>query len=438
MQKTSTHLDLTNFVHISDGDEEVLRYSNKNWAEIITPINVKQFKRLLDECDYDKKKTADLILGFERGFDLGYRGPHNRTDCSNNIPLKIGSPVQLWNKVMKEVAASRYAWPFTYQEIPFRNWIQSPIGLVLKAGNKTRLIFHLSYDFGDKWEQKSVNFHTPDSLCHVKYHDLDHAVAGSLRLLQLIKEDSQNQSGLLFYGKSDCSHAFRIVPILVEHRKFLLLMAKDPETLEKLYFIDLCLPFGASISCAQFQSFSDALKVITDYKLAMQFLYPPEITNYLDDFLFIAITMSICNEAMSTFLEICSIIGCPISQEKTEWATQLIVFLGVLLNGRLQILAVPWEKQVKAINLLNLAISKRKVTIKFIQKLTGTLNFLNHAIVPGRVFTRGMYSKLRLKNAEGQVLKQHHHIWFNKEFVMDCHLWLQFLKGANDNPQLLC
>ena len=47
---------------------------------------------------------------------------------------------------MKEVKVGRYCRPF--EQIPYANYIQSPIGLVPKAGGKMRLIFHLSYDFG--------------------------------------------------------------------------------------------------------------------------------------------------------------------------------------------------------------------------------------------------------------------------------------------------
>ena len=69
--------------------------------------------------------------------------------------------------------------------------------------------------------------------------------------------------------------------------------------------------------------------------------------------------------------------------EKTEWGTTLIVFLGILLNGRSYTLSIPMEKRNKAVQVIQTAISKRKVTVHFIQKLTGTLNFLNWAIIPG-------------------------------------------------------
>ena len=78
---------------------------------------------------------------------------------------------------MKEVQSGRYAGP--YDEIPYENFIQSPIGLVPKSGIKTRLIFHLSFHF-DKRDannrQPSVNACTPKNLCSVKYNDLDTAM----------------------------------------------------------------------------------------------------------------------------------------------------------------------------------------------------------------------------------------------------------------------
>ena len=54
--------------------------------------------------------------------------------------------------------------------------------------------------------------------------------------------------------------------------------------------------------------------------------------------------------------------------------------------------------------------------------------------MPGRAFTRGMYSRLKLKDSKGRDLKPHHHIWLNKQFVADCHMWERFL--ATDSCSL--
>ena len=76
---------------------------------------------------------------------LGMKYHKNVQVKSPNLKLEgVGDELTLWNKVMKEVKLKRYAGPF--EQIPFKHFIQSPIGLVPKDGGKdTRLIFHLSY-----------------------------------------------------------------------------------------------------------------------------------------------------------------------------------------------------------------------------------------------------------------------------------------------------
>ena len=303
-------------------------------------------------------------------------------------------------------------------------YVQSPLGLVPKAGNKTHLIFHLSYDFGPEEAQKSINWHTLDHLCTVKYNDLDQAVHNSLCILR------QTGESQLWYVKSDCSNAFHIVPGHPSMRYLLTIKARHPITKCVYYFIDKCLTFGASISCAIFQAFSDALKYIVEWRICIKLKIQPALTNYLDDFLFLTISALLCNKQVKEFPFICQVIGCLISMDKTKWASKLLTFLGILLNGKMLTLSVPLDKKIKARNLLLYAIQKRKVTIKFIQQIMGVLNFLNRAIVPGRAFTQGMYRKLTTKNQAGQPLKAHHHVYLNLQFILDCRVWLAFLQNS--------
>ena len=327
---------------------------------------------------------------------------------------------------MKEVSLHRMAGPFRKENLPFKNYIQSPIGLVPKdGGKKTRLIFHLSFDFPGGDEHKSVNHFTPEQLCTVKYNDLDTAIAEAIHIIRTTGVTH------LFFSKTDCSSAFRLLSVLVRQRCWLLLKLKHPVTGVVCYFIDKCLPFGASISCALFQSFSDCLKHIAGWRIRITLHVEPSITNYLDDFLFMAVVAILCNQMLQVFLNICRQINCPINEDKTEWATQLIVFLGILLNGRMLTLSVPEDKKQKAHHLLQHVIVNKKVLIKTVQKLTGTLNFLNRAILPGRAFTRGMYQKLKTTTNSGQPLKQHHHVHLCREFLTDCKVWLNFLQTTD-------
>ena len=239
-----------------------------------------KLKTLLEQSSYDPILTQKLVTGFSQGFDIGYRGPIFRRHTANNLPIRVGSQTELWNKVMKEVRLKRYSGPYKLEDLPTTEYVQSPVGLVPKAGNKTRLIFHLSYDFGTEHHERSINYHTPAEFCTVKYKDLDDAISKCLHLLSLC--DPQTT---VFFSKTDCSSAFRLLPVLVKQRFLLIIMAIHPISKDKFYFIDLCLPFGASISCALFQSFSDALAHIAGFKISTgKIERPVAITNYLDDF----------------------------------------------------------------------------------------------------------------------------------------------------------
>ena len=328
--------------------------TNEDLTKIFTPVNAEVLKELLEESNYNKEKTKFLVDGFTEGFDLGYRGKEDVQITSPNLKFTVGSRQILWDKVMKEVEAKRYAGPF--EKIPFENYIQSPIGLVPKDKNKTRLIFHLSFP---RNTGKSVNENTPANLCKVKYKDFDFAVKLCLK----------KGSKKLFGGKSDMTSAFRHCPIKPKHWRYLVMKAKNPQDNKWYYFVDKCLPFGASISCAIFQAFSDAISHIVKHKTG------EDNVNYLDDYLFIAVLEQMCNWQLETFLEVCEAINFPVSMEKTQWATTSLVFLGLLLdlvNGKI---GIPLEKIAKGIRLIENLLQKTNKK-RNPKGNTGSLRFL--------------------------------------------------------------
>ena len=363
-----------------------------------------KLQKLLLQSHYDKRKTKFLIDGFRNGFSLGYKGPKEVKWTSQNLRLRVGSKTELWNKVMKEVKAKRYAGPF--EEIPFDNYIQSPIGLVPKDnGTKTRLIFHLSHPRNGKNE--SVNANTPEELCKVKYSDFDEAV------IRCIEEGIGCK-----IAKSDMTSAFRNLGIRKDQRFLLIMKAESPINGKTYYFVDKCLPFGAAISCAIFQAFSNAVAHLVKFRTKKQ------VINYLDDYFFTALTKLLCDMQVQTFLDICKEINFPVSLDKTFWGMTQLVFLGLLIDTVARIITIPKEKIEKGIELITTILSskKGKITVHQLQRLCGFLNFLGKAIIPGRVFTRRLYS---LNNPN---LKPLHHVKLNGEMKMDLETWLIFLE----------
>ena len=194
------------------------------------------FKQLLEETNYDSDKTKFLIEGFKEGFSIGYEGDVKVKLTAPNLPLKNeGDNIIIWNRIMKEVRASRFAGPFT--EIPFEFYIQSPISLVPKDGGRdVRLIFHLSHPRLPKaCQQRSVNANTPEHLCTVEYPDFSRAV-------QLCINAGKNCK----IAKSDMKSAFRNIWIKRDHWKFLIFKAVNPKDGKTYFFVDKCLRFRAS------------------------------------------------------------------------------------------------------------------------------------------------------------------------------------------------
>ena len=265
-------------------------YYNVDLENIVTPVDANHLEELLVQTKYDPEETHFLIDGFHFGFNLEYQGPTERSSTAKNLPFTVGNSTVLWNKLMKEVKFKRVAGP--YDRISFKYFIQSPIGLVPKAGGQTQLIFHLSYEFGPN--EKLVNHHTPKEKCSVKYCNLDHAVQKFLRVCaQQMGDPAQSGTIVIYSGKADLKSAFRVLPLKKSCWVWLIMAAQDPTMGKWKYFVDKCLPFGSTISCAHFQRFSDALKHIVQYRTSCI------ITNYLDDFLFVVATIVRCNYLLS-------------------------------------------------------------------------------------------------------------------------------------------
>ena len=84
---------------------------------------------------------------------------------------------------------------------------------------------------------------------------------------------------------------------------------------------------------------------------------------------------------------------------------------------------IPCEKIQKGRNLIENMLNKNsgKVTVHDLEKLTGFLNFLGRAIIPGRAFTCRLYAY-----AQGN-LKLQYHVRINNEMRQDLNMWLEFL-----------
>ena len=81
---------------------------------------------------------------------------------------------------------------------------------------------------------------------------------------------------------------FRNLPIKKADWFLLVMKVKNPKDGKTYYFVDKCLPFGASISCSHFQRFSNCVAFLVKKKSGR------DTNNYLDDFFFAALLEVLC------------------------------------------------------------------------------------------------------------------------------------------------
>jgi len=339
---------------------------------------------------------------FLEGFRLNYFGPRSRYE-SKKVLSVIQNPEVAWQKVMSEVQCGRIAGPF--QTRPISNLRCSPIGVVPTKTGGFRLITHLSYP-----PNFSVNDFIDEKYTSVKYSSFDNAVA-------MIQKLGQNAE----IGKKDIKSAFRLLRIYPGD--FDLLGFK----LQQYYFIDKCLPMGYSESCSLFEKFPSFVEWAIKNESNSN-----NVDHYLDDFLFAGKRNSNdCKLLMDTFDRICNRLGIPVAQEKTEGPSTTIHYLGLLIDTEKMIIQIPDEKVAELKCKIKFVLGRKKVTLRDLQSLCGSLAFCSKALPAGRAFSRRIYF------ATSNVKKPYHYIKVNEGMYQDLMVWNLFLDKFNGISYML-
>ena len=122
-------------------------------------------------------------------------------------------------------------------------------------------------------------------------------------------------------------------------------------------------------------------------------------------------------------------IRMPITVEKTLGPKQILEYLGLVLNFIQQVVAIPEKKRLKCLELVELIISaqehKRKVTIKQVQQVAGSLNFICQAILGGHPLLASLY-RMTCTPA-GVKCKAGHYKWMYLECSEDMKVFRSFL-----------
>lgn len=359
-------------------------------------INTPVSATVLEQYLLGYEHADEIIKGFKEGFHLGLK----ETQCIKRKTTHQTQHPELSKKILSEIENGFLLGPFT--EKPHEDLHISPVRVVPKPNGKWRLIFNLSYP-----RSHSVNDAIADTCKPVTYPSVLDVVEAALH--------SQTP---YFLAKVDLKDAYRIVPLHPSQWKWLGMKV------DGMYFIDRCLPMGASSSCAIFQKISNCLAWITVNRFPDSLVF-----NYLDDFLFLETSTERCREVLEFFQRLCQECHIPIAHHKTEGPTKQIKFLGIDIDMEHRTLSVPEEKRKSTLHHLEKFIKQEKATIKEWQKLLGILCHLSQVVPAGRAHMSSLYGALKGTLSQNQNLIRN----LSSLNKAELQLWTNFLESPVAN-----
>jgi len=367
-----------------------------------SPIVISALTSLLK--NYPHKEDAEILKqGFIEGFRLGYTGKLQHRQAPN-LPSLLNNMQAARDIIHEELAAGRIAGPFTNPPIPALRF--SPIGLVPKSSGKFRLIHHLSWPLGD-----SVNDGISDDAARVQYTSFDQVIENIARL----------GPGTLL-AKADVKSAFRLLPVHPADQPLL------GFTFDGCMYYDLCLPFGARSSCAQWERFAKFL----NWCVSQNCSSGGALHHYLDDFICLGkSSTTCCQSTLNGLVELCRQLGVPLAKDKMEGPSTVLTFLGLTIDTTRMEIRLPTNKVQKAFTLVQSLITRKRIKLRMLQSIIGSLNFICRVIPAGRAFLQRLITLTR------GVRKRFYSVRISRGAKLDAAMWQRFLVQFNGTTAFL-
>ena len=350
------------------------------------------------------QRAEQALRGIIHGVDIGYTGDRSTARSSRNLKSALELPhvsAMIDEIIRADVTNGTKAGPFDTP--PSGDAFSfSPIGAVPKGGSweKIRVIHHLSYPFGGD----SINNSISDDI--LQLGRFDHACDAIRRL-----------GRGCFLIKLDVEAAYKQVPVKRADRALLGLQWRG-----KFYY-ELALPFGLKSSGARWELFAAALHWFFEHLLGITL-----VIHYVDDFLFVVPNSIIGAQQLAAALELCSKLGVPMADKKTEGPTTSLTFLGIELDtiAMTARLSVARLAELKA--LLQSWMGRTTCKLVEMQSLVGKLQFACQVVRPGRAYTRRLIGQCTTMAAEPRQGQQHD---LTREARADIKWWRRFIEEWN-------
>ena len=208
-------------------------------------------------------------------------------------------------------------------------------------------------------------------------------------------------------AKFDLKGAYRLLPVREDDRHLLGMRWRGN------FYVDLALPFGLRSACQIFSRFGDVLQSLFE-----QQGIKAHVQHYLDDYLLVGRPNTTeCRESLKTCFEMCSLLGVPLAEDKTDGPATKITFLGFELDSEKLELSLPEEKVRKIRECIRPWAEGKAGKKRELLSLLGRLQHCCQAIVMGRPFLR------RLIDRAHSVKELHHHVRLSRWELDDISWW---------------
>jgi hypothetical protein len=288
----------------------------------------------------ERQYVNRLLSGLEAGFLTGITNPPTgRVECPNLLSARKDKTF-VTEAIQQEVRNGYLLGPL--ESLPYEQYRVSPIGVAQsKYSLKKRLILDLSSPH-DENGVDSVNSLIDKDEFSLKYVTIDDAINVIRRL---------GRGSLL--TKVDIKDAFRILPIHPHHRPYHCIKW------EHKYYVYARLAFGSRSSPKIFTELSEAIHFIATKNYGIRHLL-----FLLDDFLAVDKPHTRGAETRNTLLSLCSRLGVPLNQKKTEGPATCLQYLGIELDTVAMEARLPLEKMKRIRELLHHFMSLKACTKK--------------------------------------------------------------------------
>lgn len=341
------------------------------------------------------------LCGFLRyGWPVGYHRsvPPTTTEDNHHSAHAHMSHVQQF--ITKELGFGAILGPF--DDPPFVPWMRSSPVMTRpkKESTERRVIVDLTFPLG---EGVNAGIDIKDYFGKDVTYTLP-SIGDLVTKLQLLGRGA-------YIWKADLARAYR--QLRVDPLDTPLLGMR----VEGKYYLDLCPSFGCKTSSAACQRLSNAVVYImaraNHFTLA-----------YLDDYAGCGADEPSAVASYNYFRETASRLGLALAQHKCVPPTQIITWLGYLIDTTSMTVAVPQTKLDEVLQLCRSWMGKKRANLRMVQSLAGRLLYVANCIIPARRFMARILATLRSLDTKKWVT-------LTCEFKLDLQWFLSYASLAN-------